>query len=679
MNEAEKRAFINDIIRLRGGARQQKAGSAGIADSQDHSTIKKILLIDRGELVPAAEELRNVMAASGQFYERGTPVWIAKRKGDKLPFASPLTKNSVVRASDKLCVPTTKNGEKTTLPNRVADIYLDMVGEWQLPPLRAISTAPVLLDDGSIRDGDGYDPDTSLYLHNVPKLAVPAKPTKEDAEHALLRLRRAFATFPFADAAMTVGADGTKQVDHKQAMGRDESAFLNGLLTAICRQSLPLAPGLLVDAPTHSGAGTGKGLAMRAISATAYGCAPYAFTRGDGWQETEKRLVAAVIEARPMVFLDNANLTMLRSDTLASFITEQVCAVRPLGRSQMVELEIGSFFGVTGNGLSPSEDLIRRFLNSRFDARMENPELRNFAPGFLLDVERNRTELLIAALAVWRWGRQQADANLTRGKPLGSFEVWAKWVRDPLLTLGCPDPVERLKEIKARDPSRQRAAEIFTTWWEHHQDNPIKVSALDPKVIEIIDPGQKKHSLNWQAAQVSQLVGTRQSGFVLEIFGPPGAGKRGTEYRLQMTDEHDGLTPEAPKPPAPPASSDDGEENTVRLEGYGNGRAVDHPQGHSPGNGKPDQSPANSNAGTAGGAGGLDRSNDGFSNCGTDAEDDGDLTIPPILDRRGEPLCHQCGRPGGTIWDYDDQKVRLHSHCESAWIDARRNSAGTRT
>jgi hypothetical protein len=89
---------------------------------------------------------------------------------------------------------------------------------------------------------------------------------------------------------------------------------------------------------------------MRAISAIAYGCAPHPFTRGDGPQETDKRLVSAAIEGRPMVFLDNANLTILRSDTLASLITEQVCAVRPLGRSQMIELEIASFFAVTGNG-----------------------------------------------------------------------------------------------------------------------------------------------------------------------------------------------------------------------------------------------------------------------------------------------------------------------------------------
>jgi putative DNA primase/helicase len=55
-----------------------------------------------------------------------------------------------------------------------------------------------------------------------------------------------------------------------------------------------------------------------------------------------------------------------------------------------------------------------------------------------------------------------------------------------------------------------------------------------------------------------------------------------------------------------------------------------------------------------------------------------DLSIPARLDRRNESPCDQCGWPGGSIWDYDGQKVRLHSHCEDEWIEARRNGAGVR-
>jgi putative DNA primase/helicase len=44
--------------------------------------------------------------------------------------------------------------------------------------------------------------------------------------------------------------------------------------------------------------------------------------------------------------------------------------------------------------------------------------------------------------------------------------------------------------------------------------------------------------------------------------------------------------------------------------------------------------------------------------------------LPAGLDRRGE-ICAECGQPwGGQPWDYNGVKVRLHPHCEEAWIDA---------
>jgi hypothetical protein len=35
---------------------------------------------------------------------------------------------------------------------------------------------------------------------------------------------------------------------------------------------------------------------------------------------------------------------------------------------------------------------------------------------------------------------------------LGSYEERCAWCRDPLLTLGCRDPVERIATAKANDP-----------------------------------------------------------------------------------------------------------------------------------------------------------------------------------------------------------------------------------
>jgi hypothetical protein len=269
---------------------------------------------------------------------------------------------------------------------------------------------------------------------------------------------------------------------------------------------------MLITSPSVSGAGSGKGLLVRAICTIAFGIHPRAFTAGSERQELDKRLAADLVEAQPCLFLDNANGIALRSDTLASVLTERPARVRLLGQTRMVPLNSVAFVAVTGNGLTVTEDLARRFTQCELDAHCEDPESRPFLPGFLYLIEQQRAELLVAALTIWRWGRQNA-AMLPRGKPLGSFETWAEWCRDPLLALGCRDPVERVEALKANDPHRERIAELFRTWWEHHRATPMKVNELAEPVKGIADP--QGRGRQYLATFVARLAGTRAAGFVL--------------------------------------------------------------------------------------------------------------------------------------------------------------------
>src|SRR4029077_4462052 len=135
---------------------------------------------------------------------------------------------------------------------------------------------------------------------------------------------------------------------------------------------------------------------------------------------------------------------------------------RPMGHTKTVPLHTRTFIGITGNAVQIAEDMARRLLNVHIDARMENPEQRPFVPGFLERVFAERANLLAAALTIWRWGRQTQPKS---GKPLGSYEVWAQWCRDPLLALGMRDPVDRIAEIKAADPKRRALIAVFDQWW----------------------------------------------------------------------------------------------------------------------------------------------------------------------------------------------------------------------
>jgi hypothetical protein len=248
-----------------------------------------------------------------------------------MPIATPLTAHGVVRLAHELSRPV-KNGEPATVPDRVANMYLDMQGEWRLPRLAGICTTPILRDDGSIVSTEGYDLTTGVYCHGIPEIAVPERPTREQAQIALQTIRNTFRTFPFADAArrhdVVLGVD---TVDHGEPIGIDETSFVCALLTAVCRPSLLLAPGLLLNAPAISGAGSGKGLLVRAIGMIAYGAHVRPFTPGNDRHEMDKRLVAEIMEGKPILAMDNVNATLLRSNTLASLLTERPAGVRILG------------------------------------------------------------------------------------------------------------------------------------------------------------------------------------------------------------------------------------------------------------------------------------------------------------------------------------------------------------
>jgi len=161
---------------------------------------KPLLIIDPGNLPTVAINLRDILAQSGALYNRGTPARITLSSSDTMPIATPLTTLGVVRLAHELSRPV-KNGEPATVPDRIANMYLDMQGEWGLPKLAGICTTPILRDDGSVVSAEGYDLATGVYCHGIPEIAVPERPTREQAQIALQTIRDTFRTFPFADAA----------------------------------------------------------------------------------------------------------------------------------------------------------------------------------------------------------------------------------------------------------------------------------------------------------------------------------------------------------------------------------------------------------------------------------------------------------------------------------------------
>jgi hypothetical protein len=504
---------------------------------------KPRLLIENCNPDRTVAALRDILAAAGGLYDRGVPVRLAFDHIRRGAVAQAITPDGLVLMAHTVCRPYALKAKPdgsvceadARLPRAFAVMYLDWRGEWRLPPLNGFAAAPSLQDDGTINCREGYDAASGMWCDNPPDLVglVPSRPTKNEAAAALQLIRDTFKTFCFADAEMVNdAAGGVATVDTTKPPGRDESTFLTALLTAVCRPSLHLAPGVLLRAAPMSGAGAGKGLLARCICIIAFGHEPHAVTAGTTVEELEKRIAAELIEGSPALFLDNLNNTAFKSNLLASAITERPARVRLLGKSQMVPLHASAFVILTGNGLTVSEDLARRFVAVDLDPRTENPEARFFATDIRTEVTERRTELLSALLTIWRWGRLASDIG--RGRALGSFEQWCRWVRDPLVALGGHDPAERVSEAKDRDVRRQMVADLFATWWAKHGDQPVTIRQLHEDVNHAADP--QGRGRQYLASQLEKLAGIRMAGFVLTRQAP--AGKWGAAtYALRPTDQ----------------------------------------------------------------------------------------------------------------------------------------------
>src|SRR6266536_743184 len=469
--------------------------SATQPDSRDHADSGlPLLVVNPKAKVRTVRELRDLFAANGAYFEHGeAPVHVIVPPGrDALPYAQPMVAQTIVVECESLCIPVDPKGGRVTLPAGFAATYLSgLRGKWHLRPLAGVSSAPILSDDnGAIRSAEGYDATTELWCIAGPKLSVPSRPTEPDARQALKQLRAAFSTMPFGDAAR-VKKGGLAVVDQAPTPGHDESAFLVALLTAVARPSLWLSPGYIINAPTGSGAGTGKGLLARCIAA------------------------------------------VVRSNTLASAITERPSRCRIMGTSKTIMLNTSAFIMITGNGLSIGEDLCRRFINTAVDAGVEHPELRRFEPGFRQRTLKDRAALLSAALTIWRWGRQHK--NLKPGLPLGGFEDWSRWCRDPLLALGCQDPVKQIRRAKEYDPTRMNIDDCFTTWSEAHGDAWVTADKLDERVRSRL-PGIGANAPRQAiVTSIRRMTGTRVGGRVLEMFDPAGKWS-GSKYRVRKSD-----------------------------------------------------------------------------------------------------------------------------------------------
>lgn len=479
------------------------------------------LALNDDEIDVGMDKMRRILRQTGGYYCRADmfgKVGADPQAPDRRKFqqVTPIALTEEI-ASHAIVV---HQGRPARLPEWGARMYLDQPTEWGVPALKGITSAPLLRPDGSIVEREGYDVASGIYVYGVPELTVPPAPSEAHAAAALARLRDRLKTFAYADRPESGQHDGDiiDILDTSQPPTLDETGALSLMLTAVLRPSISFAPMFAIAAPDGSGSRVGKGRIMHVASVIAHNTRTKVVP-WRGYEETEKAFVTEIMAGVPSVLIDNANRVDFSMTSVEALMTESPAKLRVLGRTESVELEQRTLIAIAGNGLSIRSDLAGRCISINLDARVEHAGERKFSFDPLERARAEREASLSDVLTILRWGTQNRG-TMMQGRPMGGFEEWTTWVRDPLLTLGCPDLVARVREIQEQDTNRIVTAGFMAIFYASHQLNQVKFDNLAYAVRYALNPnrgsGPPFVGLTDQQflQRLRHLDGTRAGGWV---------------------------------------------------------------------------------------------------------------------------------------------------------------------
>jgi putative DNA primase/helicase len=447
-------ASLDELTGIAAGIMGKRQGNGGIVDEHETVTAKSTIAVEPGQLDVLATKAEDALiAAKLPVFQRGgmlvrPAAWEVPASDERTTLAAGLQQIKTAALIDLLAqaaIWTRYNGRRKRYcpidpPSAVAAILLSRAGFWRMPGVIGTITTPTMRRDGSILTTPGYDPATRLYHCVDPELRMPPIGTsRAEAERALILLGDLLTGFPFVS-------------------NTDRAVGLSGLISPCVRGAVGMVPLHAMTAPT---AGTGKSHLVDLASAIITGRICPVATAGRNEEETEKRLGGLLLAGFPIISIDNMS-DALGGDLLCQAVERPIIRLRPLGRSEIVEIESRATIFATGNNLIVAGDMTRRTLLAHLDAQMERPEERQFSFDPVQHVISDRGSYVAACLTIVR-------AYLLAGCPdklpqLASFGAWSDLVRSALVWLGCEDPAKSIQEVRRSDPVLDTLRQAHAGW-----------------------------------------------------------------------------------------------------------------------------------------------------------------------------------------------------------------------
>lgn len=447
---------------------------------------RKTIKIYAGQRARLVEEVLQVMRENGDLFDRGGEIVRVTPDAKILPRGV----QGVLMDIDRVvrCEKFFKkepNWRQIDAPKPIADGILESSGQWKLPKLVGVVTAPTYDPrTKQIVDTDGFHKSSGLLLllgDVIAHLDIPDCASKKQLRDAVETLWKPFEQFPWVS-------------------NLDVSVYLAAILTTIIRPALPTAPGFGITASTP---GSGKSLLSKCLAALASNQALAIMSGVKEDEEMRKRLLSLGRSGAPVIVLDNLN-GFVSSDALCAWLTSEVFSDRVLGTNTVVNVPTRSVLVLNGNNFQVEGDLCRRVLTCRIEPGVEQPWNRDFSLDPEEHCREHRLEMVAAGLTLIKAYSETAPLPKT-----GSFEVWSEAVRKTVIRIGedglmdVVNPTRAIDVAFAEDPDLAKHRATLLAWWACFRDAPMTIAeaisydgtATETKPDAFTEPTAEAHAL----------------------------------------------------------------------------------------------------------------------------------------------------------------------------------------
>lgn len=308
------------------------------------------------------------------------------------------------------------------------------LGQW--PGVREIDSiydSPVFVG-GSVVSKEGFHKQWGIYLSpNCSQPCVKAAPTLKDARESLSSLLSPLDQF-YWDSETS------------------KSVWLSLVLSLVARPSIEgPVPFHWFDA-SSKGSGKTKLVDLASIIATGSKSSTSGFDE-DNLEEVRKSLEASAKKSTRLLNFDNVT-GLIGGSEIERFVTSTRIAFRLLQTHEFSPpIPWRVVLAATTNNGGITGDMDRRTLRCRLVPKVEDPHNRKDLKIEDLDdyFLRCRPHFLEAVLTILK--AYSVEGQPKQSWPLGSFESWSRNVRDCIIWLGMPDPVDSQLQFKNQEES----------------------------------------------------------------------------------------------------------------------------------------------------------------------------------------------------------------------------------